>query len=97
MDICVVQNKDGHLEVLSTASDGALWHILQQTPGGSFGGWHSLGTPQGAALYSDPYVIANADGRLEVFAKGNPSDSTNFVGTAIWHTWQVTPGGEWGS
>jgi hypothetical protein len=87
-NVCVAQNKDGHLEAFQDAIDGALWHIRQQTPGGSWGGWLSLGTPPGVGV-RNPYVIANADGRLEAFVIGSDG--------ALWHSWQVTPGGEWGS
>jgi hypothetical protein len=90
----VAQNKDGHLELLVADDDGVLWHIWQQTPGGNWGGWHSFGKPPGGwpsvgILVGDPHVIANADGRLEAFVLDNNG--------ALWHTWQVTPGGEWGS
>jgi hypothetical protein len=101
---CVAQNKDGHLEVLATDDDGTLWHSWQQTPGGSWSSWQSLGTPPpaGTSGLFTPYVIANADGRLEAFATASPiitsSASPGSSGSDnLWHTWQVTPGGEWGS
>jgi hypothetical protein len=84
----VAQNKDGRLDFLVNAAD-ALWHIWQTTPGGTWSGWLSLGTPAGTQIESPPRVIANADGRLEAFTR--TSDG------ALWHTWQVAPGGEWGS
>jgi hypothetical protein len=89
---CVVQNKDGHLEVLVSGLDainqGTLWHIWQQTPGGMWGGWASLGHPPNTSS-NPPFAARNADGRLEVFMIGSDGN--------LWHTWQLTPGGEWGS
>ena len=87
--VSVAQNKDGHLEVLVTGDDGALWHIWQTDGGKDWGMWYSLGTPASTQFGSAPCVIANADGRLEAFI-GTPEG-------ALWHTWQVTPGGNWGS
>jgi hypothetical protein len=95
---CVAQNKDGRLEVLVISPNGALWHIWQQTPGGSWGTWQSLGTPPGASAdYFSLCVIANADGRLEAFATASPTTAPADPESDLWHTWQVTPGGEWGS
>jgi acylphosphatase len=86
----VAQNKDGHLEFLASASDEALWHIWQTAGGKDWGMWYSLGTPAGTRIINaNPFVIANADGRLEAFITTTDG--------ALWHTWQVTPGGEWGS
>ena len=85
----VAQNKDGRLELLVNANDGALWHIWQTVTGKSLGSWASLGTPPGTTTNMYPFVIANADGRLEAFTSGADG--------ALWHTWQVTPGGLWGS
>jgi hypothetical protein len=86
----VRKNQDGQLEVFWIGADGALWHIWQITPGGSWGTWNSLGTPTSSIqAQGDPFVAENADGRLEAFVVG--SDWT------LWHTWQVTPGGNWGS
>ena len=84
----VTQNKDGHLELLVNADDGALWHLWQTDGGKSWGIWYSLGSPPNTATSAYPFVIANADGRLEAF--------TSSVEGALWHTWQVTPGGNWG-
>jgi hypothetical protein len=89
----VAQNKDGHLEFLVGVEDGSLWHKWQVTPGGTWGDWYSLGMPpgtqSGTQFDSSPCVITNADGRLEAFICNTDG--------ALWHTWQVTPGGEWGS
>jgi hypothetical protein len=82
-------NKDGRLEVLVCAHDGALWHIWQTAPGSVWGNWDSLGTPPSITLNSSPFVSKNDDGRLEAFVNGSDG--------ALWHCWQVTPGGLWGS
>jgi len=86
----VRKNDDGRLEVFTIASDGALWHIWQTTTGGVWGTWSSLGTPSGSVnAFGDPFVAENDDGRLEAFAVGSDG--------ALWHTWQVSAGGHWGS
>jgi hypothetical protein len=86
----VRKNQDGRLEAFWIGSDGALWHIWQTRPGGTWGTWNSLGTPTNSIqAQGDPCVAENADGRLEAFVVA--SDWT------LWHTWQVTPGGNWGS
>src|SRR6266566_2719587 len=85
----VGKNKDGHLEVLVSGHDGALWHIWQTVPGNGWGNWDSLGTPPNIAINPSPFVSKNDDGRLEAFVNG--SDGT------LWHCWQVAPGGPWGS
>ena len=49
----------------------------------SASGWQSLG----GKLTTEPVVRANKDGRLEAFARGTDN--------ALWHCWQMTPGGIW--
>ena len=46
-------------------------------------GWQ----PLGGKLTTEPVVRANKDGRLEAFARGTDN--------ALWHCWQMTPGGAW--
>jgi len=92
------QNQDGRLEAFAIGSDGALWHIWQTTPGGTWGNWFSSGGP----ARSNPnrtyaFVRKNADGRLEVFLMIETADEpfgTN-VNTTLWHIWQVAPNGSW--
>ncbi|HYX48659.1 MAG TPA: hypothetical protein VE843_02885 [Ktedonobacteraceae bacterium] len=85
----VRKNDDGRLEAFAIGSDNALWHIWQLTTGGAWGSWSSLGTPSSSiSVFGDPFVAENDDGRLEAFAVGSDG--------ALWHTWQVSPGGHWG-
>ncbi len=79
----VLINSNGSLEVFARSSSGALEHVWQDAPNGSWGGWASLG----GILHSDPGVGRNADGRLEVFALG--ADDTLF------HIWQTAPHASW--
>ena len=46
-------------------------------------GWQ----PLGGKLTTEPVVGTNKDGRLEAFARGTDN--------ALWHCWQMTPGGTW--
>src|SRR2546427_313053 len=86
----VRKNKDGRLETFSICSDGALWHIWQIIPGGVWGSWDSLGRPSDSIILSaGPLVVENTDGRLEAFVGGSDN--------ALWHAWQVSPGGNWSS
>jgi hypothetical protein len=41
----------------------------------------------GGCLTSDVAGAANADGRLEIFARG--------AGNALWHIWQKRPNSDW--
>src|SRR4051794_18861057 len=54
----------------------------QTTPNGGWSGWYSLG-----GWIDRITVDSNADGRLEIFARGSDA--------AIWHNWQTTPNGGW--
>ncbi len=83
----VEQNADGRLEVFTIGSDGALWHIWQTSPNGTWSTWFSSGRPSAVNLQEDPTVARNADGRLEIIAAGSDG--------AIWHIWQTSPNGTW--
>ncbi|SCZ61347.1 hypothetical protein SAMN02982990_01699, partial [Photorhabdus luminescens] len=41
-------------------------------------------------ITSNPAVYANADGRLEVFARGADN-----IHNALWHIWQTAPNSGW--
>ena len=53
--------------------------------GGPWSGWASLG----GEITSSPVVTSDADGRLEVFARGTDN--------ALWHMWQTAPNNGWSS
>ena len=48
-----------------------------------FGGWAS----RGGIITTRPSPVRNADGRIEVFARGEDN--------ALWHTWQTAPNNGW--
>ena len=83
------QNADGRLEVFAIGNDvfsGAnTTHDWQKTPGGGWSGFNSLGNPPGGSTALSPQVIANQDGRLEVFG-------VDKLGT-VWHNWQTPNSG----
>jgi hypothetical protein len=66
-------------DVYVRGTDSAVHHIVQDDLG-NWGPWEWLG----GALTSDPAVIANEDGNLEVFGRGTDM--------ALWHKEQTTPG-----
>jgi hypothetical protein len=81
-------NTNGRLEVFALGTDGALWHIWQTVPNGTWSSWASLAKPpttNSTSLGSG----TNADGRIEVFTIGNDGN--------LWHIWQTAPGGSWSS
>jgi hypothetical protein len=81
--IAVASNKDLRLQVFAVGSDGAVWTSWENSLGGSFHDWASLGSVDAACLA----VGQNLDGRLEVFA----------IDTAwhLFHAWQSSPNGGW--
>jgi acylphosphatase len=87
-DPVVGVNADGRLEVFARGTDNALWTITQTPfPGGLYlpTTWTHLAP--GSAITGGPVVGVNADGRLEVFARGTDN--------ALWHIWQTAPDGGW--
>ncbi len=83
---CVESNPHGRLEVFAKGTDGALWHIYQTAPNGTWSSWASLGKPPTTSSTSLG-SSTNADGRMEVFTVGEDG--------GLWHIWQYTPGGSW--
>ena len=45
VNICVMQNKDGRLEVFLVKQDGSVWHRWQKAPNGAWSDWASFGKP----------------------------------------------------
>jgi hypothetical protein len=71
------------IAVFGTTGSGSLFHQLQTALGTStWSQWTSLGG--GLRDGSNPAVIANSNGRLEVFVVGNDN--------SLWHKWQTTAG-----
>jgi len=83
----VSQNADGRLEVFISDSVGAIWHISQTTPNGTWSTWSSLSGPTNTKLMGIPTVGRNTDGRLEVLVLSTDG--------ALWHIVQTAPGGGW--
>lgn len=75
-----IENCDGRLEQFRVSASNSAEHRWQQSRGGSWSGWASLG---GELLYGDLTVFRNGDCKLEVFGTG-----TNH---AVFTTWQSGP------
>ncbi len=84
----VARNIDGRLEVFARGTDGAIWHCYQNSSG-AWSNWYSFGTGPGGVGFAGctQAVIANADGRLELFAKGNDN--------VVYGICQTSAGGGW--
>jgi hypothetical protein len=83
-NVVVGRNADGRLELFVRAHNGEPWRAAQQSVNGSdWSDWQRLG----GRLTSNPTVVLNGGGGLEVFGCGGDN--------ALWHVWQLTPGGPW--
>jgi len=80
----VVLAGSGQMGAFARGTDGALWHAWENSPGGSWSKWISLGGGVHA-----PSAAVDADGRMEVFARGNND--------ALYRIEQKAPGGAWGA
>jgi hypothetical protein len=78
---------DSRLEVFVVGNDGVLWHIAQPSPNDGWTDWMAHGSPSGVSLFPSPAVAPNADGRLEVFVRGDDFQ--------LWHVFQTAPNGGW--
>jgi hypothetical protein len=91
--IVLAKNHDGRLELVTLQSSEAgydpytVLHRWQETPGGEWTDWHSLGEPPGGTGGYGPAVARNSDGRLELFTRGDD--------LAVWHIWQRYPSSGW--
>jgi len=80
-------NADGRAEVYAYGADDGVWHAYQLLDG-SWTGWEPLFRPFTAArMVGAPQAQRNASGTMEVVMAAN--DGT------VWHTFQVTPNGQW--
>jgi hypothetical protein len=68
----------GQLGVFVRGTNGLLYARMQMTASAAFAGWVQLGG--GTAFAGTPAVIANEDGRLELFARGQDG--------RLLHVWQ---------
>jgi hypothetical protein len=82
---------DGRLEIFACGSDGHQWHLYQTSPNGDWSDWEDLSVyrPLSASVSGGPAVGSAADGRLEIFVRGNDGH--------LWHLYQTTPNGDWSS
>lgn len=81
----VARNQDGRLEIFCFCGGAGLQHAYQLSPAGPWSPFSSMGPTNGD---QSPTVIANADGRLEVFV-------VDFDTYGIEHAWQLWPNGPW--
>jgi hypothetical protein len=88
-DPVVAVNADGRLEVFIVGDDDHLYHAWQTKksatlldPGDKWSGWEPVGEQSLGGLWpGKPTVGGNADGRLEVFLRGNDAN--------LYHAWQT--------
>jgi hypothetical protein len=90
-------SKAGTLEFFVLSSDGNIYSDSQQSPGGTWGGLTSLGSPRGGWSFTVRQIaVARNDaapgsqaGTLEVFALGSDD--------RVYSDSQQSPGGTWGA
>lgn len=87
-DPVLAQHQDGRLAVFVRGHDGIVYVQHQAAPGAAFGGWAGLPENAPIRVTGNPGVARNADGRLQLFARGGDH--------AIWHLAQVAPNGPFG-
>ncbi len=85
----VVQAIDGHLEVFTLDSQGALWHTRQIAPNGHWNPWALVAPPPNDQVGADSHLetTVNADGLLEVFTVDSQG--------GLWNSWQTSSSGGW--
>jgi hypothetical protein len=81
---------DGRIEVFAIDSHGSMWNVRQTAPSSAYSGWNAYGNP-GVALTDRPALARSADGRLELFVRGQDSrlyhQWETAVGTFSWSGW----------
>jgi hypothetical protein len=89
----VANNSDGRLDVFMIGLDGQLYHKWQTSASDSsqWSAWDQLFGNRRFPTNAKPFLIRNADGRLEVFIAGSDEQ--------IYHNWQILFGGklQWNS
>ena len=96
-DPVVVASAGGHLSVFTVGTNNQLYYKTQTSPGSSTWSstWTSLGGPLRAN--TDPVVIANSDGRLQVFVVGTNNQlyyrSQTAAGSSSWTSSWTSLGG----
>jgi hypothetical protein len=73
----VARNADGRLEAFYLDSQSAVWHTFQTAAGSAT--W-STPAPLAGWVANSPTALANADGRLEIFAGNNSTSYHNWQG-----------------
>ena len=99
-ELAVARNLDGRLEVFGIGAGTLVWHIAQQSAGGPWGAWSSIGV----RLRPGVVVGQNHDGRLEIFGfpvssspqSTSPTDSAVPM-REVAALSQLSPGGTWGA
>lgn len=80
----VARNSDGRLELFVIGANHGVWHKWQTSPSSSNSWTTDFVSLSGQIrANSDPAVIANTDGRLELFVIG--------IDNSVWHKWQASP------
>jgi len=69
-DPAMAVNADGRLAVFVRGYDGLIYVQEQAAPGAAFGGWTPLPAGSADRAGGNPDVAPNADGRLQLFARG---------------------------
>ncbi len=85
----ITATADGLFEIFTFDSQGGLWNIWQTSSKGKWSPWDALDNPFGSRHQSANMfkVARNVDDHLELFTVDNDG--------ALWHCWQLEPGGEW--
>ncbi|MFV8752375.1 S8 family serine peptidase [Nannocystaceae bacterium ST9] len=86
----VGRSLDGRMNVFAIGTDGRIWHLWQTAPSNGWTGWAAMTTsnlPPTLRFVGVPAVASAADGRMELFVRGDDN--------RIWHVYQTAPNGDW--
>jgi hypothetical protein len=85
----VGNNADGRIEVFTTGTDGAIYHIYQTVPSGGWSAWSLLQAPAHEVQFLGSGTVANnKDRRFQLFFIGSDG--------GLWTLAQAVPSGGWG-